>query len=291
MSDTLVIGGTTFTGVTGVKASDGNSNTLTYIRPTGTKNITANGNNIDVTEFAAVNVAVPAPSPSLQSKSKTYTPSTSQQTENVTADGGYDGLSSVAITVNAMPTGTAGTPTATKGSVSNHSVSVTPSVTNTTGYITGSTKTGTAVTVTASELVSGDKSITENGTNIDVANYATVSVAVPSGSSKNAQAHESTSRATSSTYTSVNSLTCSKAGTYTVYYSCMRSSTGGTNGSQLYINGTAYGTADTANWSNHVQNKTVTGVSIGANQTVAVYARSRGSNYYAYVPLLTIIEE
>ena len=291
MSDTLVIGGTTFTGVTGVKASDGNSNTLTYIRPTGTKNITANGNNIDVTEFAAVNVAVPAPSPSLQSKSKTYTPSTSQQTENVTADGGYDGLSSVAITVNAMPTGTAGTPTATKGSVSNHSVSVTPSVTNTTGYITGSTKTGTAVTVTASELVSGDKSITANGTNIDVANYATVSVAVPSGSSKNAQAHESTSRATSSTYTSVNSLTCNKTGTYTVYWSTMRSSTGGTNGSQLYIGGSAYGTADTANWSNHVQNKTVTGVSIGANQTVAVYARSRGSNYYAYVPLLTIIEE
>lgn len=291
MSDTLVIGGTTFTGVTGVKASDENSNTLTYIRPTGTKNITANGNNIDVTEFAAVNVAVPAPSPSLQSKSKTYTPSTSQQTENVTADGGYDGLSSVAITVNAMPTGTAGTPTATKGSVSNHSVSVTPSVTNTTGYITGSTKTGTAVTVTASELVSGDKSITANGTNIDVANYATVSVAVPSGSSKNAQAHESTTRATSSTYTSVNSFTCTKAGKYTVYYSCMRSSTGGTNGSQLYINGTAYGTADTANWSNHVQNKTITGVTIGANQTVAVYARSRGSNYYAYVPLVTIIEE
>ena len=291
MSDTLVIGGTTFTGVTGVKASDGNSNTLTYIRPTGTKSITANGNNIDVTEFAAVDVAVPAPSPSLQSKSKTYTPTTSQQTETVTADGGYDGLSSVAITVNAMTAGTAGTPTATKGAVSNHSVSVTPSVTNTTGYITGSTKTGTAVTVTASELVSGDKSITANGTNIDVANYATVSVAVPSGSSKNAQAHESTSRATSSSYTSVNSFTCTKAGTYTVYWSCMRSSTGGTNGSQLYINGTAYGTADTANWSNHVQNKTLTGVTIGANQTVAVYARSRGSNYYAYVPLVTIIEE
>ena len=111
------------------------------------------------------------------------------------------------------------------------------------------------------------------------------------GSSKNAQAHESTTRATSSTYTSVNSFTCTKAGTYTVYYSCMRSSTSGTSGSQLYINGTAYGTADTSNWSNHVQNKTITGVTIGANQTVAVYARSRGSNYYAYVPLVTIIEE
>jgi hypothetical protein len=51
-------------------------------------------------------------------------------------------------------------------------------VTNTTGYITGGTKNGTAVTVSASELVSGTKSITENGTGIDVANYAAVDVNV-----------------------------------------------------------------------------------------------------------------
>lgn len=211
MSDTLVIGGTTYNGVTGVKASDGNSNTMVYIRPSGTKNISANGNNIDVTEYASVNVSV---SPNLQSKSKTYTPTSSQQTETITADNGYDGLSSVAITVNAA-----------------------------------------------------------------------------TGSSKNAQAHQSTTRATSSTYTSVNSLTCSKTGTYTVYWSTMRSTTSGTSGSQLYIGGTAYGTADTTTWTNHVQNKMVTGVSITKNDTVAVYARSRGNNYYAYVPLITIIEE
>ena len=78
-----------------------------------------------------------------------------------------------------MPSGTAGTPTATKGTVSNHSVSVTPSVTNTTGYITGGTKTGTAVTVSASELASGNKAISQNGTGIDVVGYSTVSVAVP----------------------------------------------------------------------------------------------------------------
>lgn len=84
-------------------------------------------------------------------------------------------------TISAMPSGTAGTPTASKGSVSNHAVSVTPSVTNTTGYITGGTKTGTAVSVSASELVSGTKSITENGTGIDVTNYASVDVSVPTG--------------------------------------------------------------------------------------------------------------
>ena len=78
----------------------------------------------------------------------------------------------------AVANGTAGTPTATKGTVSNHQVSITPSVTNTTGYITGSTKTGTAVTVTASELASGNKAITQNGTGIDVVGYSTVSVNV-----------------------------------------------------------------------------------------------------------------
>lgn len=62
--------------------------------------------------------------------------------------------------------------------MSSHSISVTPSVINTTGYISGGTKTGTVVTVSASELVSGTKSITANGTGIDVTNYASVDVSV-----------------------------------------------------------------------------------------------------------------
>lgn len=114
---------------------------------------------------------VPAPT-----QSKTATPSTSQQT--VSPDPGFL-LSSV--TVNAMPSGTAGTPSATKSSVSNHSVTVTPSVTNTTGYITGGTLTGTPASVSASELVSGTLSITDNGTGIDVTNYASVDVSVSGG--------------------------------------------------------------------------------------------------------------
>ena len=135
---------------------------------------------------------------------------------------------------------------------------------------------------------SGNKAITANGTGIDVAEYATVSVSV-SGSSKNVQVAQSTRRATSSTYTSVCSLTCSTAGTYDVYWDCFRSSTGGTNGSQLYIGGSAYGSANTT-FTNHAQTNHLTGVSLSKNQTVAVYARSRGSNYYAYCGQLTIVQ-
>lgn len=76
--------------------------------------------------------------------------------------------------------GTAGTPSATKGAVSNHAISVTPSVTNSTGWITGSTKTGTAVTVSASELVSGSETKTANGT-YDVTNLAELVVNVSGG--------------------------------------------------------------------------------------------------------------
>lgn len=97
-------------------------------------------------------------------------------TYSVTSSGTKDVTNYASASV---PAGTEGTPTASKGTVSNHSISVTPSVTNTGGYITGSTKTGTAVTVSASELVSGTKSISANGSSIDVTEYASVNVAVP----------------------------------------------------------------------------------------------------------------
>ena len=59
MSDSLTVFGTDFTGVTGIKATGTGNGTLTYIRPTGTKSISANGTGIDVTQYAAVDVSVP----------------------------------------------------------------------------------------------------------------------------------------------------------------------------------------------------------------------------------------
>lgn len=192
-----------------------------------------------------------------------------------------------------VATGTAGTPTASKGSVSNHSISVTPSVTNTSGYITGSTKTGTAVTVSASELVSGNLPITQNGNNIDCANYSTVSVNV-SGSSKNAQVVQSTTRTGASTLTAIGAeLTVSKTGTYDIYYSCFRTNTSSsyTWATRLYINGTAYGTAENATWTNNQQNTHLSNISLTANDKLRVYGRNtRGTSYYVCAPMLVIIE-
>lgn len=116
----------------------------------------------------------PSGEPNLQAKTNVK-PSTSSQV--IEADSGYDGLSSVQI--DAMPSGTAGTPTVSKGTVINHQVNVTPSVSNLSGYIFGGTKTGTAVTVTASELASGNLALTANTASRNCIGYATVSVNVP----------------------------------------------------------------------------------------------------------------
>lgn len=137
-----------------------------------------------------------------------------------------------------------------------------------------------------------NKTVTTNGTYLatdDSADgYSSVTVNVSSASAMNVQTEQFTSRRNNTALGSVVSLTCSTAGTYDVYWTCARSSTSGTWGSQLYINGTAYGTENTT-FSNNVQNNHLTGVTIPANATVAIYGRSR-SGYYIYVPQLTIVQ-
>ena len=172
----VTLNGTTLMDVTNNTANK--DNTLTGY--TGTKN--------DGTTFTGEYSV-----PSIEAN-KTYTVNSSG-TLTVNPSTNYDAMEKVTLTVDS---GTQGTPTATKGTVSNHSISITPSVTNTTGYITGATKTGTAVSVSASELVSGTKSITNNGTGIDVTNYASVDVNVQ-GSSVNIQTDKTYSVSSSGT--------------------------------------------------------------------------------------------
>lgn len=240
---------------------------------------------------AVATMTLPSAPTSSSSGTSKGTISRSTSTRYLNIPTGYNSTAQY-YTIEAVANGTAGTPTATKGTVSNHSISVTPSVTNTTGYITGGTKTGTAVTVSASELVSGSETKTANGT-YDVTNLAQLVVSV-SGSGKAAQIASGVGRVASQTYVSSNiSLTVGKTGKYSVYWNGYRSSTSGTSGSQLYIGTTAYGSANTTfnGTYTNVQNVHLSGVSLTANQTITVYARSRSGSYYMYIMNLVIIEE
>lgn len=141
-----------------------------------------------------------------------------------------------------------------------------------------------------------EKTITANGTydaeDDDADGYSSVTVNVPSGSSKNVQVLQSTSRTNSSSLTKVlGDLTVSKTGTYDIYWSGGRSNTSSsyTWGTRLYVNGTGYGTENTS-WTNNCQSNHLSNVSLTANQKLSVYTRGRGGSYYTFAPMLVIIE-
>lgn len=343
--------------------------------------LTASGLSVTAPAGYYAQAATKAVSPSLQAKSKSYTPSETAQSETVTADQGYDGLSSVSVSVGAIsstyvgsgidrlynsdvgfeederlvygndgyyPSGfyyevpaqslptsasstSSGTTKATIGrstsdqyinipkgynnAIANYKVSAVPNGSASPAAVISGTSASVdrdGTTLYLSKTISNTPQVTAGYVGSGTAGNSFVELAATDsnwtaanikknvsifgvtgtyeGSSKNAQTAQSTSRSTSTSGTSVISLTCSKTGTYDVYWTTFRSSTSGTWGSRLYIGGTAYETMNTSGWNNHVQNRHVSNVSITANQAVAVYVQSRGSNYYGYVGTLTIIE-
>ena len=154
----------------------------------------------------------------------------------------------------------------------------------------GGTATFTDVTDTtaaAADVASGKYFYTDAGVRTQGTNSG------GGGTSKNTQVVQGTARTASSTLAAIGAeMTVSKTGTYDIYWSAFRSNTASSfiYGTQLYVDGSAYGTENTT-WSIHVQNNHLSNVSLTANEKIRVYGRSsRGSTYYIYAPTLVIVE-
>ena len=89
----IVIAGATFRSVPQIDIPKEGSGTASFVYEDGTKQITENGSNIDVSGYAAVDVAVPGSQPVIQPLSVT-------QNGTYTAPSGVDGYSPVTVNVS-----------------------------------------------------------------------------------------------------------------------------------------------------------------------------------------------
>lgn len=140
---------------------------------------------------------------------------------------------------------------------------------------------------------------TKGGTSAQLAfpsGFASAIAAIPSGgggSGKNAQIDSGLTRTNSTSYTDMGfEITVAKAGTYHVYWTGYRSSTSGTSGAQVYINGDAYDDVVTTfdgtytNW----QQGHLSSVTLAQGDKVTIRARARNTSYYMYIKDLCIFE-
>lgn len=141
----------------------------------------------------------------------------------------------------------------------------------------------TDTTATASDVASGKYFYTNAG----VRTQGTAS----GGGGKNVQAYMGMDYANATSYTATDvTLKVAKSGTYKVSWMGFRNTTSGTNGSQIYVNGTAKGSAHTSFTRNYGQ-YCEESLSLNANDVLVVRARARSASYYMYVGNLIIEEQ
>lgn len=139
-------------------------------------------------------------------------------------------------------------------------------------------KVASAIGLTADKIVSGNTVLGIAGTG-----------GGGGGSTKNVQAYCGAASVTSTSYTATAvSLTVAKTGTYKVSWCGCRNTNSGTSGSQLYINNSAYGSAQTSFSNTYFQNVVLNNVSLTAGQTIVVRARARSTSYVMWVGNLII---
>lgn len=145
-----------------------------------------------------------------------------------------------------------------------------------------------------SSAVLTTKTITANGTynatDDSADGYSQVTVNV-SSSGKNVQGYHGMDYTQSTTMTATDvTLTVAKTGTYKVSWMGYRN-TNSSSGSQLYINGTAYGSANTTFTRTYGQSVILNSVSLTKDDVLVVRAQARSSTYFMYVGNLIIEEQ
>lgn len=321
-----ISGGGTISIVDTPDSNGGNVRTITAINTiSGTKSITENGTGIDVAAYALVDVAVPVgeeyPTFTIIINASYVAQSATCDKTYAQCDGYYDDMDYYAhavLTAEGAPISMGAVGSAFKdqntGTISyyvefNHkgvsdyridyasngtiTVTNTPIPFNDSTDLTASTLTVTAPsgyyesnatkTLSDANLVAGNikKNVTIFG----------VTGSYEGSTGKNWQITSGEFRRGSTTLGDTGlSLTVAVSGTYNVYWSAFRSNTSNnyTNGTQLYIGSSSYGTENTS-WSNtYNQANMLTGVQLTKDQVLHIYARSRGNSYYVSVANLVI---